>query len=87
MLCLTKLTVCIVCNAICNSHILYIQTFGESSVIFVKTDVTESEDWDRLWEKSVEFFGSQINVLVNNAGVSPSLGFERCMQETLKTPA
>ena len=56
--------------------------FGESSVRFVKTDVTEPEDWERLWEISVEFFKSPIDVLVNNAGVSPSVGFERCMKET-----
>ena len=55
--------------------------FGESSVMFVQTDVTEPEDWERLWEKSVEFFQSPIDVLCNNAGVSPSLGFERCKKE------
>ena len=59
--------------------------FGESSVIFVKTDVTESDDWERLWEISVEFFKSKIDVLVNNAGVSPSLGFERCKKEILSS--
>ena len=55
--------------------------FGESSVMFVQTDVTEPEDWERLWEKSAEFFQSPIDVLCNNAGVSPSLGFERCKKE------
>ena len=64
------------------TYCFYIQMFGESSVRFVKTDVTEPEDWERLWEISVEFFKSPIDVLVNNAGVSPSVGFERCMKET-----
>ena len=52
--------------------------------MFVRTDVTEPEDWERLWSSSMEFLGQRIDVLVNNAGVSPSLGFERCIKEQIK---
>ena len=56
------------------------QNFGQNCVMFVRTDVTSHDDWERLWSRAKDFLG-KIDVLVNNAGVSPSLGFERCMEE------
>ena len=47
------------------------QTFGQNCVMFVRTDVTSHDDWERLWSRAKDFLG-KIDVLVNNAyaGVS-----------------
>ena len=43
-------------------------------------DVTKKEDWETLWATAEKFFEKKIDVLVNNAGVSPLLGFDLCMK-------
>lgn len=36
--------------------------------------------WRQMWDKAAEFFDDKIDVLVNNAGVSPKLGYDICMK-------
>ena len=52
--------------------------FGESSCIFEEHDVTDKDQWERVWAVAEKFFKSKIDILVNNAGVSPLLGFDLC---------
>ena len=33
-----------------------------------------------MWDKAAEFLDNKIDVLVNNAGVSPKLGYDICMK-------
>ena len=33
-----------------------------------------------MWDKAAEFLDDKIDVLVNNAGVSPKLGYDICMK-------
>ena len=42
--------------------------------------MTKKEDWETLWTAAEKFFEGKISVLVNNAGVSPVLGFDLCME-------
>jgi len=60
------------------------EQFGTSSCLFQEIDVTKKEDWETLWSIAEEFFQNQIDVLVNNAGVSPVLGFDLCMKINLE---
>jgi len=59
------------------------QKFGASSCCFQYLDVTKKEDWETLWTAAEKFFAGKISVLVNNAGVSPVVGFELCMKINL----
>ena len=36
--------------------------------------------WRQMWDKAAEFLDNKIDVLVNNAGVSPKLGYDICMK-------
>ena len=38
------------------------------------------ESWRQMWDKAAEFLNNKIDVLVNNAGVSPKLGYDICMK-------
>lgn len=60
------------------------EKFGTSSCLFQETDVTRKEDWETLWSIAEKFFENKINVLVNNAGVSPLVGFDVCMKINLE---
>ena len=53
---------------------------GPGTAQFQQADVTSREDWERLWTAAEQFLGDKIDVLVNNAGVSPSVGFEKCIK-------
>ena len=56
------------------------QRFGENSCIFEEHDVTDKAQWEKVWAAAEKFFQKEIEVLVNNAGVSPMLGFDLCMK-------
>eukprot|EP00092_Neocalanus_flemingeri_P007517 GFUD01008114.1.p1 GENE.GFUD01008114.1~~GFUD01008114.1.p1 ORF type:complete len:297 (-),score=69.31 GFUD01008114.1:121-1011(-) len=60
------------------------EEFGTLSCLFQEIDVTKKEDWETLWTISEEFLQNQIDVLVNNAGVSPLIGFDLCMKINLE---
>lgn len=59
------------------------QHFGASSCCFHYLDVTKNDNWETLWTAAEKFFDKKISVLVNNAGVSPLVGFDKCMQINL----
>ena len=42
--------------------------------------MTERAQWEKVWAAAEKFFQKNIDVLVNNAGVSPALGFDLCMK-------
>ena len=37
-----------------------------------------------MWDKASEFLDNKVDVLVNNAGVSPKLGYDICMKVVIK---
>ena len=55
-------------------------------------DVSVNQDsmfrgsWRQMWDKAAEFLDDKIDVLVNNAGVSPKLGYDICMK-VMSSPA
>jgi len=59
------------------------ERFGENSCIFEEHDVTDKAQWEKVWAAAEKFFQKEIEVLVNNAGVSPMLGFDLCMKINL----
>lgn len=54
-------------------------TLGENA-LFIQHDVTDEEGWKNVVEQTEKEFGS-INILVNNAGISPSLTVESSLEE------
>lgn len=59
------------------------EEFGSEKCRFQDADVSSKEDWEQLWDRAAEFFGGKVDVLVNNAGVSPVLPFEIVMKVNL----
>jgi len=51
---------------------------GQDRCDSVIIDVTDKQQWEALWERARQMFGEKNDqmVLVNNAGVSPVLGFD-----------
>lgn len=56
----------------------FIKKIGSAYEIKSSCDVTNPEDWGRLWDHAEAFFEDQVTLLVNNAGVNPSFGWETC---------
>ena len=59
---------------------------GERCCSFERCDVTKREDWTRVWDSAEEFFSGPVDVLVNNAGVAPTVGFDKCLLVILTQP-
>src|SRR5690348_2603638 len=57
-----------------------VDEFGTDRVMFLKGDVRSGWDWERIVAASLEKFGN-IDVLVNNAGVSPIQSLEHVSEE------
>ncbi|MDN6161480.1 MAG: glucose 1-dehydrogenase [Atopostipes sp.] len=55
------------------------EELGENA-LFVKHNVTDEEGWKTVVEKAEETFG-HINILVNNAGISPALSIESSLDD------
>ena len=53
--------------------------FGDGCCTFTELDVTDRDSWREMWSQAEKFL-TKIDVLVNNAGVSPKLGFDICMK-------
>ena len=53
--------------------------YGSDKVTFVRCDVRLEEEVKALWDKTVDYFGSPVDVMVNNAGVNQVGGWKRCM--------
>jgi len=43
--------------------------FGGGNVCFVPLDVRDEEMWKSAWDEAEKFFGGQVQVLMNNAGL------------------
>ena len=57
------------------------ERFGEDKVCFVPCDVTKDEEFRNLFDKAEEYFNvGCVDILGNNAGVSPIFGWRKCME-------
>jgi len=56
------------------------EEFGVDRCSFQEADVSIKSDWEKLWSRAESFFGGKVDVLVNNAGVSPVLPFDTVMK-------
>jgi NAD(P)-dependent dehydrogenase (short-subunit alcohol dehydrogenase family) len=56
------------------------KTFGKENVHFVPCDVTNQDQFSTLFDEAEKYFKSKVELLVNNAGINPSvLGWRKCM--------
>ena len=46
-------------------------------------DVSKEDYWQDLWSHTETAFGGKVSLLVNNAGVSPLLGWKTCINVML----
>ena len=53
--------------------------FGKDHVHFVPCDVTKQDEFVNLFDETEKYFKSQVEMLVNNAGINPLLGWRKCM--------
>ena len=59
------------------------ELFGDEKVTFKECDVTNKDDWEALWNHAERFFGDQITLLINNAGIGPEYGWKKCLDVML----
>ena len=57
----------------------FAEQYGKDKVHFVKCDVRNEDDVKALWDETVTFFGSEVDVMVNNAGVNHLPGWKICV--------
>ena len=43
----------------------------DHSICFIKCDVSVKDDWNKLWDSAEKNLGGKIDILINNAGLSP----------------
>jgi len=56
------------------------ERFGRESVHFIQCDVTKHEDLKNLYDGCEEHFGSKVDIFCNNAGISNTLNWQKCME-------
>ena len=44
-----------------------------------RCNVSKQSDWEATWKYIEETFGDKIEILINNAGVSPAFGWKLCL--------
>ena len=49
--------------------------FCDAQVCFFKADVTSKEDWVMLWDFAEKTLEGRVEILINNAGLSPFVRF------------
>ena len=61
------------------TKVLFQQKFGldDSGVCFVKCNVSKKEDWPKLWDTAEILLEGPIEILINNAGLNPSVNVTR----------
>ena len=61
------------------TKVLFQQKFGldDSGVCFVKCNVSKKEDWPKLWDTAEILLKGPIEILINNAGLNPSVRVPR----------
>ena len=52
----------------------------DDSLCFFKSDVTFKEDWPRLWDFAEETLQGKIDILINNAGLTPFVSSNSFLQ-------
>ena len=64
---------------------LFQQQFGldDSGVCFVKCNVSKKEDWPKLWDTAEILLKGPIEILINNAGLNPSVSVLRICKLSL----
>ena len=56
------------------------QKFSAKKVHFVACDVTKQDEFTNLFDEAEKYFDTQVELLVNNAGINPAkLGWRKCM--------
>ena len=45
--------------------------YGDDKVCFFKADVISKEDWAMLWDFTEITLGGKVEILINNAGLTP----------------
>ena len=58
------------------AHLLCNSIYG---CLFLSCNVSRQSDWESTWSYVEESFGDSIQILVNNAGVSPAFGWRLCL--------
>ena len=53
--------------------------FRKDQVYFIQCDVTKQNQFLNLYEQTEKHFKKDVELLVNNAGISPELGWRKCM--------
>ncbi len=48
----------------------------KDSIHFVKCDVSSKDEWRSLWDEAESLLGGKIDILCNNAGVPPRVGYD-----------
>ena len=67
------------------TKVLFQQKFGldDSGVCFVKCNVSKKEDWPKLWDTAEILLKGPIEILINNAGLNPSVSVPRICKLSL----
>ncbi|KAI4470580.1 15-hydroxyprostaglandin dehydrogenase [nad(+)] [Holotrichia oblita] len=58
------------------------QKYGSSKVLFVKTDVTNTESFENAFSKTIEAYGN-VDILINNAGLMNEINWKISIQVNL----
>ena len=68
------------------TKVLFQQQFGldDSGVCFVKCNVSKKEDWPKLWDTAEILLKGPIEILINNAGLNPSVRFLKFVKSRIK---
>ena len=56
------------------------ERYGVDRAFYIHCDVSRQSDVANAWEKSERFFGREIDVLVNNAGINQTRGWRKCLE-------
>ena len=49
-------------------------------ILFIlRCNVSKQSDWESTWSHVEEKLGGRVQILVNNAGVSPAYGWKMCL--------
>ena len=51
----------------------------EIHIYYFSCNVSKQNDWEVTWNYVEKTFGKSIQLLINNAGVSPAFGWKMCL--------
>ena len=58
---------------------MFCRTLCINNFAHKRCNVSKQSDWDETWTYIEETFGGRVEILVNNAGVSPACGWKLCL--------